>query len=153
MHTFSDDPDIGKLVITTERLSHGQYMAMNGRIDVATGLRRNIQSIDKMVELSWPERPCRITVATPRIVRLLHRALRSGRDTSVKISSFDYSPPACSDEELRARVTNFLHLPSLPSFLRVVRDEVDDMQTEDAHKIAEKLFTAGLDDCYIIELL
>jgi hypothetical protein len=153
VHPFPNDPDIGKLAICTEQLSQAQYVAMNQRFEATTGLRRSIELIDKMTALTWPDRPCRITVVTPRIVRLLHRALRSGKEHPVKISSFNYYPPSCGTDEFHARVAKFLQLNNLPSFLREVRDEVEHIEFEDPQKIGEKLFSAGLDDRYVLEFL
>ncbi len=123
---------------------------MNQRIDVTSGLRRAID-IDSQAELTWPDKPCRITVVSPRIVRLLHRTLRVTQTFPVDISITEYLPPVCSQQELTERVNQYLRLPNLPSFLREIRDELSEVKNEDPYKSCERLFCAGLDERYILE--
>jgi len=144
------DPDLGKLIITTPQLSHEEYRAFNVRIENTTGLRRWIE-IDTMPDLTWPNRPCRIIVSTPRIVRLLNQTMRATRTLPVGISRFDYEPPpGCDQLDLSERVREFIHLSNLPSFLREVRDELYGVDNEDPYKTCEKFFCAGLDERYIL---
>jgi hypothetical protein len=149
---FPDDPDLGRLVLTSEQLSHQRYQAMCTQLRDSAGIRHCIR-IDPLEELTWPNKPCRITIINPRPVLVVYRMLQIGLNEPVHISSFDYYAPDCDADELRSWVQYFFTNCSLPPQLREIRDQYGDCYNEDPYKICEILFTAGLDERYIAKNL
>ncbi len=150
---FLQDPDIGRLQVITERIDQVTY------IQLMSCLRKSqiawaVASSRGLGDWTWQEEPFLIEISSPRAIRKFNQILQ-GHNPRISISETRIKEPECDKDELLARVTNFLMQPCLPSFLRPVALRVDlpQISNEDPYKIAGIIFSAGLDERYIVDRL
>ena len=152
-HPFPNDPDIGRLEVITGRIDQDTYIQLmkclrNSDIAWAIAATRGLG------DWTWQEEPFLIVLSSPRAVRKFNNTLHF-HAPRIPISETRFREPECSSDELLKRVITFLAQPTLPSFLRPYSLEIDmaRIRDEDPYKVVNLLFTAGLNERYIVDLL
>lgn len=150
---FPQDPDIGRLEVITERIDQVTYIQLMNRMR-GSKIAWAIATTRGLGDWTWQEEPFLIEISSPRAVRKFAQILHS-HSPRVSISETRIREPECSNNELLVRIVTFLQQPSLPSFLRPYSLGIDITRIahEDPYKVANLLFTAGLNERYIVDLL
>ncbi len=148
---FPDEPSLGSLEVITERIDQVTY------IQLMNVLRKSqiawaITATRGLGDWTWQDEPFLIEIASPRAVRRFAQLLYF-HNPRVIISETRIREPECSSDELQERIFCFLQQPTLPSFLRPLALEIDVLRLadEDPYKVANLIFTAGLNDRYMLD--
>ncbi len=152
-HPFPSDPDIGRLEVITGRIDQVTYIQLMKCLRTSE-IAWAIAATRGLGDWTWQEEPFLIELSSPRAVRRFNQILHF-HSPRIPMSETRFREPECSSDELLERVITFLARPTLPSFLRPYSLEIDmaHIKDEDPYKVANLLFTAGLNDRYIVEHL
>lgn len=152
-HPFPNDPDIGRLEVITGRIDQVTYIQLMNYLR-SSQIAWAIAATRGLGDWTWQEEPFLIEISSPRAVRKFNQILHF-HNPQVTISETRIREPECNSDELLQRICEFLSQPCLPSFLRPLALGLDVSQLvhEDPYKLVDVLFTAGLSDRYIVDLL
>ncbi len=152
-YPFPEEPDLGCLEVITERIDQVAYIQLMKQLR-GSKIAWAIAATRGLGDWTWQDEPFLIEVSSPRAVRKFAQILHF-HSPRIGISETRIREPECSSDKLLERIISFLQLPNLPSFLRPFSLGLDLTQIthEDPYKVANLLFTAGLNDRYILDLL